>query len=422
MAMKKIFLLIALPAAVVAAVVDVFPQPEAESYLRAYYKPVKWQDIPGFDKDQPEQARPAMLRSCAALLNKPADRHILPLRHKPGGLEGTVQAWWPFCAALHKRQSQADVSEVSIYSLLKTYLQPYVLKEKNKYLSPLGLGRFWPESQGLFTGYYEPVVPGSYFKTEQYNVPLYGLPEDVLTADLGLFDPDLAGQRIVARAENGRLVPYHSRADIDQGALNHQEPLLWLKDPVDKFFLQIQGSGRVKLPGGKYVFVGYAGVNGHAYTAIGRYMVQQGYMALEDVSMQSIRTWLNENPDKLTEVLHQNESYVFFTIREDGPYGTQGVLLTPERSLAVDRRVVPLGAPVFLDAGITATGDRFRKLMVAQDTGGAIKGAIRGDIYFGYGDRPAELAGMQKDPGRLFVLLPKGISVTNEVTDATNPN
>lgn len=388
-----------------------------DSYLNAYYTPVEWSALPGFEQDNIEQARLPLLRSCKALLEKPADATLLQASKKADGINAVAQAWWPFCAALHKEFNQADVSEVSIYSLLKTYLEPYVLKEKNPKLSLFGLGHLWPDNTGLFTGYYEPVVPGSAFQTEVYNVPLYGLPEDVLVADLSLFDfeqtGEFVGKRLIGRAENGRFVPYHTHEHIFNGALAHQEPILWLKNPVDKFFLQIQGSGRVRLPDGSYVFVGYAGKNGHPYTAIGRYMAEQGYLNLEDVSMQSIREWLEENPEKITEVLHQNESYVFFQKRDDGPYGSQNVLLTPERSLAVDRRVVPLGTPVFLDSSVTLTGEPFRRLMVAQDTGGAIRGAVRGDIYFGFGEQPAELAGHQKDSGRLFVLLPKGISVTN---------
>lgn len=375
--------------------------------------PVLWQDITALRSDDLSQARPALLRSCDLFLKRPEDA---PYGHGENVL-GTVADWWPFCRALKAQSQRADVAEVSIYSLLEKHLQPYVLKKKAPILSavlaPFGLEGYGAKSKGLFTGYYEPVVQGSYQRSDEYNVPLYTLPADHLTADLGDFYPEMAGKKITAQKAGRHLKPYHTRAEIDTGILGGSDVLLWLKDPVDKFFLQIQGSGRVLLPDGGRVFVGYAGANGHPYTAIGRYLVQQGYMALDDVSMQSIRHWLSENPAKRDEVLHQNESYVFFKQHQDGPYGTQGVLLTPGRSLAVDRRAIPMGTPVFLQTDITATGQPSRKLMVAQDTGGAIKGTIRGDIYFGYGDEAAYMAGKQKSEGRLFVLLPKGISITN---------
>lgn len=374
---------------------------------------VNWQDLSGLRKDNLTLALPALTRSCEVFLKRPPN---IPYGQGENTL-GTAEDWWPFCTALKAQSQLADVSEVSIYSLLETHLQPYLLEKKNPYLapvlSPFGLGGVGAKSQGLFTGYYEPEIKGSMERTETYSVPLYGLPDDHLTAQLGDFYPEMAGKKVTARAENGRLKPYHTRAEIDTGVIGPENILLWLQDPVDKFFLQIQGSGRVILPDGSQVFAGYAGVNGHPYTAIGRYLVQEGYMDLDDVSMQSIRQWLEANPDKRQKVLHQNESYVFFTLRPDGPYGTQGVLLTPNRSLAVDRRAVPLGTPVFLKTDVTATSKPFEKLMVAQDTGGAIKGVIRGDIYFGHGSEAAYLAGKQKSDGQLFMLLPKEISVTN---------
>ena len=402
------------------------PSPTQEkAYTQAYYSPVSWHDVPP-NGSEDASLRQAILRSCRVLLEKPPQTPFLPERqtnhHARGGDDAfigantTVRAWWPFCRAINKAQKQGNVFEVSTYSLFKKYLQPYVLKEKSETLSHLNMGKFWPKTHGLFTGYYEPVLSGSHIKTEVYNVPLHGRPDDVVKVDLGRFDARLKGRRIVGRVEDGELLPYHDHAAIAGGALKTKKeknpPILWLKNPVDKFFLQIQGSGRVRLPDGNFVFVGYAGSNGHPYTAIGRYLVAQEHMTLAEVSMQRIRTWLEAHPDKMTKVLHQNKSYVFFRIREDGPYGTQNVLLTPETSLAVDRRVVPLGAPVFLDTTTTSTGKPFRRFMVAQDTGGAIKGGIRGDIYFGHGQKAARLAGRQKSDGRLFVLLPKEISVT----------
>ena len=393
---------------------------QQESYQKAYYHSVEWQALPQFENGHLGSVRQALLRSCTAFMAKPADTPLFTTPNKVREISGTVKDWWPFCTALQERQKHIDVSEVSLYTLLKKYLKPYALKEQNQTLSLFGLGKVLPNTKGLFTGYYEPVVRGNLLKTPKFQTPLYNIPEDVIVADLGDFNPELSGKRLVGRLQGNRLVPYYERAEIENGALKTHMPFLWLENPIDKFFLQIQGSGRVVLPDGQFIFVGYGGANGHAYTAIGRYMAEQGYLPLEDVTMQSIRTWLEQNPDKLTEVLHKNKSYVFFKEYQDGPYGTQGVLLTPEHSLAVDARVVPLGTPVFLQSKITATGENFEKLMVAQDTGGAIKGAIRGDIYFGYGKQAAELAGQQKSQGKLFILMPKEISVTNN--DITQEN
>ncbi len=232
------------------------------------------------------------------------------------------------------------------------------------------------QPMGLFTGYYEPLLHGSRHFGGAYTVPLYGTPDDLIEVDLGQFKPELAGQAITGRVDGAQFVPYFARAEIDAGALEGRGlELVWVDDPVAKFFLQIQGSGQIQLDDGARIRVGYGGQNGHAYHAIGRDLVAMGAMPLEEVSLQSIRDWLIAHPEQADAIMARNGSYVFFDERDDldpadGPIGAQGVPLTAGRSLAVDKRYIPLGAPVWLEA--TAPWPEgegpLRRLLVAQDT------------------------------------------------------
>ena len=233
--------------------------------------------------------------------------------------------------------------------------------------------------------------------------------------DLGSFRDDLAGRRVAGRVEAGRLRPYADRAEIDRGALAGRGlELVWVEDLVDLFFLHIQGSGRIDLAGGGFVRVGYAGQNGHPYTAIGRELVVRGELEPEDVSMQSIRRWLMAHPESVPEIFATNPSYVFFRRLEgDGPLGALSVALTPERSLAVDRSHLPLGAPLSVETTLPPEGPEngapWRRLTIAQDTGGAIRGPLRGDLFWGAGARAAEIAGRMRQPARLWLLLPETV-------------
>ena len=355
-----------------------------------------WSQVPGWKTDALVEAVPAMQKSCNLYLKRGEKQPV----HKDNPAFGVYGDWAPFCNALET----TEVNEANVRALFEKHLVPYQVR------TPGLFGR----KQGVFTGYYEPKMEGSFVKTDEYQTPLYRKPDDLLVADLEMFSPDYKGKRLVARLSGNRLLPYHSRSEIMTGALPEKDAIIWLKDPVDAFFLHIQGSGRVTLPNGDNIFVGYAGANGHKYVAIGRYMADQGYLELENVSMQSIREWLSNNPDVMNEVFEQNPSYVFFTIKPDGPYGSQGVILTPERSLAVDRSKLPLGVPAFVNTTRTSNEAPFQKLMVAQDTGGAIKGTIRGDIFYGHTEEAAHDAGLQNSLGTLFVLLPKDISDTTE--------
>lgn len=267
-------------------------------------------------------------------------------------------------------------------------------------------------SQGLITGYYEPKLSGSRERTEKFRYPLYGVPDDLLTIELGEVYPELKNMRLRGRLQGKKVVPYFNRADIDnsKAALQGRE-LFWVDNAVDLFFLQIQGSGRIELPDGSLMKVGYADQNGHPYTSIGKKLVEMGGLKLEEASMQGIKKWADKNPNKLNELLEKNASYVFF--RElpnelSAPLGALGVPLTEEYSLAVDTKTIPLGSPVFLSTTYPNTMQPLNRLMMAQDVGGAIRGAVRADFFWGFGERAGAQAGRMKQKGELWVLFPKG--------------
>lgn len=265
--------------------------------------------------------------------------------------------------------------------------------------------------EGMITGYYEPLLQGSRKRSKQARHPVYGVPDDLLTIDLGAVRPDLAGQRLRGRLEGRKIVPYWSRAEIEAGRAPRERVLLWVDDPVALFFLQIQGSGRVELPDGKRVRLGYADQNGHPYRSIGRVLIERGEMTLENASMQGIQDWARANPARLRELLDENPSFVFFRELPNtggGPIGALGVPLTPQRSLAVDRRTVPLGAPLWLATTHPTSARPLNRLMVAQDTGGAIRGPVRGDYFWGFGDEAGAEAGRMRHPGKMWVLMPRG--------------
>lgn len=264
---------------------------------------------------------------------------------------------------------------------------------------------------GLITGYYEPIIEGSRAASEKFAYPIYGVPEDLIIVDLASIAPELRNLRLRGRLEGRRLIPYFSRSEIDAPGSSFRAPVLaWAADPVELFFLQIQGSGQVQLENGERIRVGYADQNGHPYRSLGRWLVERGELPLEEASMQGIKAWAAANPQKLRDALHANPSYVFF--RElppsDGPIGALGVPLTPEFSLAVDRRFVPLGAPVFLETTFPASPEPLARLMAAQDTGGAIRGAVRGDFYWGTGPEAGAQAGRMRQQGRMWLLWPRG--------------
>jgi membrane-bound lytic murein transglycosylase A len=264
---------------------------------------------------------------------------------------------------------------------------------------------------GMITGYYAPILKGSRTKSAKYPFPLYKQPNDLITVDLSALFPELKFKRVRGKLDGNRLVPYLTRAEIeaDTPPLAGNE-LVWVDDAIDAFFLQIQGSGLIQLDTGEQMHVGYADQNGHAYNSIGKVLIQRGEMTASQASMQGIKDWARKNVSKLQELLNSNPSYVFF--RElpgnlPGPLGALGVPLTAERSVAVDPKYIPLGAPLFLATTYPNSNKPLNRLMMAQDTGGAIKDGVRADFYWGSGNYAGKMAGAMKQAGQIWVLLPK---------------
>jgi membrane-bound lytic murein transglycosylase A len=280
---------------------------------------------------------------------------------------------------------------------------------------------------GLFTGYYEPLLRGSRTSTESFAVPLYGVPDDLLVVDLASLYPELKGKRVRGRLDGRRVVPYFARADIDAGrAPLGDKVLAYAADPVEAFFLEIQGSGRIALPDGGVMRVGYADQNGHPFHSIARVLIDRGELTADTASMQAIKAWGRAHPDQLPALLEENPSYVFFReipspppgsldARIDGPIGSLGVPLLAQRTIAVDTRYVPLGAPVFIDTTSPLTRTPMQRLALAQDTGGAIRGIARADFFWGFGDAAGREAGRMRQQGRMWILWPRGATLPGSV-------
>ena len=364
-------------------------QPQVE------FKPIAYERLQGWRYDNPTAAVLAFERSCEKLLRRPGQSQIG--KHQ---IYGTADDWQMACDAAKKFDQTSSAGDARRF--FEAWFQPFEVTSED-------------QSEGLFTGYYEPLLHGSKRKGGSYGVPLHLPPEDLVRVDLGKFDPDLSGRSIRGRIEGQEFIPYFSRDEIVDGALAERElELLWIDDEIEKFFLQIQGSGQVRLDDGTVMRVGYADQNGLPYRAIGRDLIEIGALTQENVSLQSIRKWLQANPKRARDIMSRNKSYIFFRENTeldptDGPLGAQNVPLTAGRSLAVDPRHIPLGAPLWLDTKAPwPEGERpLRRLMVAQDTGGAIKGIIRGDVFWGAGERAEAVAGRMKSQGRFFVLVPR---------------
>jgi len=350
--------------------------------------PARFDDLAGWHKDHIGKALPAILKSCAALLDRTPGTAI-----GPDGLAGTVADWQAPCVAAARLGTGDDEA---VRRFLETDFRPWRAANND-------------DPSGLFTGYFEPELNGARAPGGRYAVPLLHRPPDLVTVNLGQFRPAWRGDRIAGRVVGGRLEPYATRKAIEAGAL---DPLhlafLWVDNPVDAFFLQVQGSGRVRLPDGSFVQVGYAGQNGQPYVAIGRLLVERGALARDDVSLATIRAWLGAHPAEARALMDDNPSYVFFRERKgDGPIGSEGVALTPGRSLAIDPTFLPLGVPLWLD--VSQDDRALQRLVVAQDTGGAIRGPVRGDLFWGFGPDAERAAGRMRAFGAYYMLLPKSV-------------
>jgi membrane-bound lytic murein transglycosylase A len=342
-------------------------------------KPVDWAALTFWQGDTVSEAWTAFLRGCATLKKQ--------------------SAWQAVC---NDAATMTPPDDATARAFFEQRFQLYQATQDDG------------TAEGLITGYYEPLLKGDRVRTERARYPLYGVPDDLITVDLASVYPELKNLRLRGRLVGNKLVPYATRKEIEAAAANGNgfkgKPIAWAEDPVDLFFLQIQGSGRIELPDGSHLRVGYADQNGYPYQSIGKLLVERGELKLEQASMQGIKDWGVKNPGKLPELLASNPSFVFF--RElpnglSGPLGALGVPLTGGRSIAIDPRFIPLGAPVFLATTQPNSTLPLNKLVMAQDTGGAIRGGVRADVFWGFGDAAGELAGRMKQRGKMWVLLPK---------------
>ena len=350
--------------------------PATEAVKVPPLKAALFADLPGWSDDDLSAAWPAYLASCRSLRNK--------------------EPWREVCAkaaALNAPDARA------VREHFETLFRPYRSSSADG-------------TPGLVTGYYEPLLKGSRTKRPPFVYPLYAPPDDLLTVDLSAVAPDTKNMRLRGRLVGRKIVPYASRAEIESGssALTGKE-IVWVDDAIEAFFLHIQGSGRVQLENGDFVRVGYADQNGHPYQSIGRYLIERGELQSSEASMQGIQKWARSHPDQLQALLNQNPSYVFFRelpTSNDGPLGALGVPLSAERSIAVDPRYVPLGAPVWLATTQPNSTNSLQRLVLAQDTGGAIRGPVRADFFWGFGAAAGEQAGRMRQQGEMWVLLPLG--------------
>lgn len=344
----------------------------------AKYIPVTWAALPGWREANLAEGFSGLLESCKAL--------------------GKRAGWRPSCEAA----AQIDPNNgEAVRTFYETRFTPYRLSDGDKML-------------GLVTGYYEPLLRGDTQRSERGRYPVYAPPPDLLTIDMASMYPELKNLRLRGRVQGNKVVPYWTRTDIESGrGVERAEVLAWVEDPIELFFLQVQGSGRIELPSGELLRVGYADQNGYPYKSIGKWLIDKGELTAGQATMQGIQAWAQANPARLTELLNSNPSYVFFrrlNNNQSGPLGALGVPLTDGYSIAVDARYTPLGAPVWLSTSFPLGNQPLQRLMHAQDTGGAIRGAVRADFFWGFGREAGEVAGRMKQAGEMWILLPKGMS------------
>jgi membrane-bound lytic murein transglycosylase A len=345
--------------------------------------PVSYADLPGWRNDDLRAVWNAFLSSCRSLRFR--------------------DSW---VAACGRAFDLADPDTAAIRAFFEANFTPHRVANADG------------STTGLVTGYYEPLLRGSLTRRPPYVHPLYAPPDDLLVIDLASVAPETKNMRLRGRIEGRRVVPYYSRDEIERGvAPVSGKELAFVDDPIEAFFLQIQGSGRVRLENGTTLRLGYADQNGHPYVSIGRWLVDRGELKVSEASMQGIQAWARANPQRLTEMLNQNPSYVFFRElppSDGGPLGAMGLPLTAERSIAVDPRFIPLGAPVWIATTRPNTNVPLERLVVAQDTGGAIRGAVRADFFWGTGPDAGREAGRMRQQGSLWVLLPNGYALPKE--------
>ena len=355
-------------------------------------EPTRFSDIPGWESANVLHSLLAFKKSCTVFLHLNPEREVgsafIPLKAKD---------WQPACRAA-LTLDKPSLKQAKLF--FTTWFEPKAFYDGK----PI---------EGLFTGYYMPVIEGSQEKTAKYKIPLYGLPNNLLTIDLEAFDADLKNKRVIGRVKNNTVVPYYTREAIVKGAIEQNAAVVaWIESPIDRLFLEIQGSGVIMLPDKQKLYIGYAAQNGAPYRAIASVLIEKGEMTKDNASMQGIKKYLEAHPSEISDVLNQNASFVFFKKQAmQGAVGSQGVVLTPGYSLAVDLKWVPIGTPIWLDAThpdeAGESKNILQRLMIAQDTGGAIRGAVRGDVYWGDGKKAEAIAGRMRDKGEYWLLLPK---------------
>lgn len=369
-----------------------------ESSKKPSFELVSKDKMPRFEDDSdPESLRTAIEKSLSFFDRVPSER-IFPLGAAGVSAESLKNSLLEFLKLLEEERLDPDS----------------VAKRFDVYCT----GHEKTAEQCLVTGYYEPVVDGRIEEEGEFSYPLYGIPPDLLTVDLASFDPArFPRERLVGRVQGNRVVPYYTRAEIDRDRKLEKYgcELAWLKDPIDAFFLQVQGSGIVRLSDGRLLRIGYAGANGRPYKSIGKVLIESGVMSSEAMSLQTLRTYLQDHPGNRDELMWQNESYVFFRWTQAGPMGSLNVPLTAGRSIATDQRYCPGGAiayletvkPIIDERGEVSHWEPLRRWVANQDTGGAIKGPGRVDLFCGTGEHGEGIAGRLKHPGRLCFLMKK---------------
>ena len=384
-----------------ATLIGACSQPPKEPSKTAAFELVPREKLPIFDDDLgPESLRTAIARSLEYFDRIPANQTF-----SLGKTEVSAEV---LKKSLLHFQELLDENRLNAESVAQAFDVYQAVNEK-------------AVEPPLVTGYYEPVIPGRLERDNDFCYPLYGIPPDLITIELASFDPArFPGERLVGRLQGNRMLPYFTRAEIDgeKKLEPYEGQLAWLKDPVDAFFLQVQGSGIIQLADGRYLRIGYAGANGRPYRSIGRILIDRGVISREEMSLQAIRSYLRNHPEIRDEVMWQNESYVFFRWVKEGPLGSLNVPLTAGRSIATDPRYLPRGALAYLETRqprIDETGqitnrEPLRRWVLNQDTGGAIKGPGRVDLFWGTGDDAEERAGRMKHPGQLYLLIKKGES------------
>ncbi|WP_454784052.1 murein transglycosylase A [Legionella sp. WA2024007413] len=356
------------------------------------FKQADFERLPGWKSADLKKSLLTFQTSCRAFIKQNPEEMV-----GTDDIDLKVKDWQPACNAALKI---SPTSEQETKQFFEKWFTPVEFTDIGK--------------PGLFTGYYVPIIKGSYKKSKEFHVPLYETPEDLVTSDLGLFFNDLKSRRIVGRLEGKKLVPYYTREEINNGALKGKaRVLVWINSPIDRLFLEIQGSGVIELEDGSHLSIGYDSQNGKPYTAIAGVLIKKGVMTKDNASMQAIKRYLEAHPKQMDKVINQNKSFVFFHKMSDGvALGSQGVALTPGYSLAIDKQWVPMGAPLWLtttrpDSNNPNENKPMQRLMIAQDTGGAIRGKVRGDVFWGGGEKATLIAGHMKNHGHYWILLPK---------------